>query len=101
MIWFARTLAVGSISDVGTFSVELSSDAVIALAGTPAIFAMRSTTGAVVMSWANTWARATSGSKLRLRSATDERGESTRMCVSAEPFEIDRWLSPGGKTETL
>src|SRR3954447_5181122 len=96
---FDRTLAVGSTSDVGTLSVELSLVAVIALAGTPAIFAMRSTTGAVVISSENTWARATSGSKLRLRSATDERGESTRMCVSAVPFEIERCARPGGKTE--
>ena len=29
MIWFARTFAVGSISDVGTLSVELSSDATL------------------------------------------------------------------------
>ena len=68
----------------------MRSGAVIALAGTPAIFAIRSMTGAVVMSCARTWARAVSGSKLRLRSAADKRGESTRMCVSAVPLDVDR-----------
>src|SRR5919107_602691 len=96
-----RIGAVGSISDVGTLSVELSLVAVMALGGTPAIFAMRSTTGAVVISWERTCARATSGSKVRLRSATDERGQSTRTCVSAVPFEIERWLRPGGDSEIL
>src|SRR5215217_2913637 len=96
-----RMSAVGSISEVGTLSVELSLVAVMALGGTPAIFAMRSTTGPVVISWERTCARATSGSNWRLRSPTDERGQSTRMCVSAVPFETERWLRLGGKTEIL
>jgi hypothetical protein len=101
VIAFERALAPGSTSDVGTLRVESSVEAVMALAGTPAIFAMRSTTGPVVITSERTCARATSGSKLRLRSATDERGESTMTCVSAVPFEIVRCVSPGGRTEIL
>ena len=95
---FARRSAVGSVSLVGRFSVD-SLPAVTVPRGRPAICSIRLTTGEVVMSCESTWARAVSGSNSRFRSATDERGKSTRILVSAVPLSTDRWVRPSGDTE--